>query len=570
MPFIKSFLLIVCFISLWSCRPDAPAIDQSSDASLDSLLISGIKEAQKLNFDRAQDLLNELLRKAEENESSKHLILGYLNMGNLYNYYGLDDEALRYSLLALEASEDTGNETFLNSIYNNIGIIYSENEAHEEAETYFEKALAMSRQQGEKSRIGLNLINLGINQDKVNDDEAAILYFNEALIIFETLGDTTRVGTTRSSIGTILYGKSEFAKALKEYQIAYASSNSEFEPWFRWEYALNIGKTYLAMGYPDSAQSYISEALLGYELGNNQELEIEANQVQAEIDVIAGQPLSAYQYTLKSLAIQDSILAEKTANWVSQKKLNYEFGKKEKELELLEANTARKQTITILIGFSGALVALLLGIMAWARLNRLRQKNLLLEKEQSLSSLRLETNRISQEKQAEEFASQKQLNKLEREKLQQEIDFKNRALVGKAMNLANQNEHFTSVQDILNTAAQNEDGQGNAIQEALRIIKSQENLENEWESFKVHFEEVHPNFFGRLARHNATLNAGDYRMCAYIILDLSPKEIAQLFNISPGSVRKRRQRLREKLNMTAEDNLSEWLKRTFLPDEQIK
>lgn len=564
----KSCILLLSCLCLWSCRPDVPQVDETNNASLDSLLFSGIKEAQKLNFDRAQDVLNELLKKAEENQSSKHIILAYLNLGNLYNYYGLYDEALRYFLLSIEASEETGNDLFLNSIYNNIGIIYSENKAYDEARTYFEKALAISRtQQDAEVRVGLNLINLGVNRNKVHDDEAALRHFNEALNIFEALEDTVRLGTARSIIGNIQFDNGDFELALTQYQIAYNTANPEIEPWFRWEYALNIGKTYVALNYPDSAQAYISEALLGFESSNNQELEIESHKVQAEIDLMDARPKSAYQHTLKSLVLQDSILAEKTANWVSQKKLNYEFGKKEKELELLEATSARKQTITLLIGSLGVMLAILLGIIARARLNRLRQKNLLLEKEQSLSALRLETNRISQEKQAEEFASQEQVNKLEREKLQQEIDFKNRALVGKAMNLANQSEHFSSVQDILKTASENEQDQAKAIHEALGVLKSQENLENEWESFKVHFEEVHPNFFGRLARHNASLNAGDYRMCAYIILDLSPKEVAQLLNISPDSVRKRKQRLREKLNLKGQDNLTDWLKRTFLSEQ---
>lgn len=568
MPNLKSCLFIVICFSLWSCRPEIPKIDQTSQASLDSLLISGINEAQKLNFEGAQHKLNDLLKKAEANNSSKHLILGYLNLGNLYNYNGLHDEALRYFFLCLETSEETGNNQFLNSIYNNIGIIYSENKAYDEANVFFEKALKISREQDEKPRIGLNLINLGINRNMLKEDEAAITYFNEALTIFENLKDTIRLGTTWNSIGNIYFNKGELELALGQFQIAYNTANPEIEPWFRWEYALNIARTFEALNLPDSAQPYISEALIGFGNGNNQELEIQSHNVQAEINILTGNPNEAYDHVLQSLAIQDSILKGKTADWVAQKKLNYEFGKQEKEMELLEASTARRQATTALIGFLGVLVALLLGIMAWSRLNRLRQKNLLLEKEQSLSLLRLETNRISQEKQAEEFASQAQLNKLEREKLRQEIDFKNRALVGKAMNLANQNVHFSSVQEILQTAVEKDAGQSTAIQEALRIIKSQENLENEWKSFKVHFEEVHPDFFSRLTRHSATLNSADSRMCAYLILDLSPKEIAQLLNISPGSVRKRRQRLRDKLNLSPDADVTDWLKRTFLIDKK--
>lgn len=156
------------------------------------------------------------------------------------------------------------------------------------------------------------------------------------------------------------------------------------------------------------------------------------------------------------------------------------------------------------------------------------------------------------------------MNKVERAKLQQEIDFRNRELVTKAMHLVNKNETISALDDLL--AKYNDLPKNNrdeAVREARKLLRFEKNVDEEWESFKLHFEEVHPEFFTSLSKNFSDLNSGDLRMCAYLRLDLSTKEIARIYNISPDSVRKRKQRLRVKLDLTAEIELSEWLRIKF-------
>lgn len=100
---------------------------------------------------------------------------------------------------------------------------------------------------------------------------------------------------------------------------------------------------------------------------------------------------------------------------------------------------------------------------------------------------------------------------------------------------------------------------GQQINDIKRQLKSQLNLKKSWDSFKVHFEEVHPDFFTRLEKRHPTLSLTEKRMCAFMKIGLDNKEIALLTNVEAGSVRKSLNRLKNKLELPAEAVLREFI-----------
>jgi hypothetical protein len=80
-----------------------------------------------------------------------------------------------------------------------------------------------------------------------------------------------------------------------------------------------------------------------------------------------------------------------------------------------------------------------------------------------------------------------------------------------------------------------------------------------WEDFKLHFEKVHQGFFTRLIGKYPALTSKDQRLCAYIHLGLSTKDISGLVNITPESAEIGRIRLRKKLGLDRSHNLSAFL-----------
>jgi len=80
-----------------------------------------------------------------------------------------------------------------------------------------------------------------------------------------------------------------------------------------------------------------------------------------------------------------------------------------------------------------------------------------------------------------------------------------------------------------------------------------------WEDFKYHFEKVHQGFFTRLNGKFPKLTVKDQRLCAYLLLGLSTKELAGLTNITPESAEIGRIRLRKKLGLNRTQNLNSFL-----------
>ena len=92
-----------------------------------------------------------------------------------------------------------------------------------------------------------------------------------------------------------------------------------------------------------------------------------------------------------------------------------------------------------------------------------------------------------------------------------------------------------------------------------RKIDQDLNPKEDWEKFERYFDEVQGDFISRLKEKHPQLSPKDLKLCAYLRMNLSSKEIASLLNITPRGVEIHRYRLRKKLNLSRETNLVEFL-----------
>ncbi len=99
----------------------------------------------------------------------------------------------------------------------------------------------------------------------------------------------------------------------------------------------------------------------------------------------------------------------------------------------------------------------------------------------------------------------------------------------------------------------------NALRKLIRAIDQHLDSEHDWALFEAAFNEVHDDFFKRLMSAYPDLTPGDLRLAAYLKLNLSSKEIAPLLNISVRGVENKRYRLRRKLGLSEEENLTEFI-----------
>ena len=156
--------------------------------------------------------------------------------------------------------------------------------------------------------------------------------------------------------------------------------------------------------------------------------------------------------------------------------------------------------------------------------------------------------------------AEQELIRITNEKLQAELIYKSKELANSTMNIIHKNQMLTDMKARLVELA--EAGSGFEREEMRRLIrKIDRELEDKqsWNVFETHFDRVHENFFQRLREKHGNLSPKDLRMCAFLRMNLSSKEIAPLQNISIRSVEISRYRLRKKLELPHDKNLTDYI-----------
>ena len=156
---------------------------------------------------------------------------------------------------------------------------------------------------------------------------------------------------------------------------------------------------------------------------------------------------------------------------------------------------------------------------------------------------------------------EKGLIALQNAKLEGELQFKNKELATVTMHLVERGGMLSSIKEELLTVIKrlNIPNLSYEFRSVFRMINDTEKSDDDWTRFALYFDQVHNNFLSHLKTKYPQLSPTDLKLCAYLRLNLSSKEIAQLLNISLKGVEVSRYRLRKKLNLATEVNLHDFL-----------
>lgn len=169
-----------------------------------------------------------------------------------------------------------------------------------------------------------------------------------------------------------------------------------------------------------------------------------------------------------------------------------------------------------------------------------QRKKLLKEKEKELEIKQLE--------------NEQQLMHYKNLDLQKDIDSKNRELGMSAMNLIKRNELLGTIKKELGSAKNLDD-----VVKVVKLINKNLNTTDDWKLFEEAFNNTDKDFIKKLKTNHPNLTSNDLRLCTYLRLNLSSKEIAPLLNISLRSVEVKRYRLRKKMNLPHEASLTNYI-----------
>ena len=133
---------------------------------------------------------------------------------------------------------------------------------------------------------------------------------------------------------------------------------------------------------------------------------------------------------------------------------------------------------------------------------------------------------------------------------------KNKELAVSTMNLIKKTELLNIIKGDLKNSA---DSSTNSIKSVISTINKNVKEENTWNIFKEAFDSADNNFLKKVKEIHPSLTPNDLRLCAYLRLNLSSKEIAPLLNISVRSIEIKRYRLRKKMDLPHEQGLVEYI-----------
>lgn len=201
---------------------------------------------------------------------------------------------------------------------------------------------------------------------------------------------------------------------------------------------------------------------------------------------------------------------------------------------------------------------LILLLMVYLVRRRIRFEQMRLKKRQEAE---LKAN--EQKFREEALIAEKEIVQLRNEKLRREVEFKNRELAGSTMNIIHKNEVLSySVGELKKALKKIKDPIALVqVRELMKKVDAEFNSEQDWEQFEMHFDQVHEDFLKRLRVEYPQLTPKDLRICAYLRMNLSTKEIAPLMNISVRGVEISRYRLRKKFDLSREENLIDFILR---------
>ncbi|NOR86456.1 MAG: hypothetical protein GQ527_02485, partial [Bacteroidales bacterium] len=247
-----------------------------------------------------------------------------------------------------------------------------------------------------------------------------------------------------------------------------------------------------------------------------------------------GQNDSVMFYHNIFIEVNDSLVAETYNEKID--KLNYDY-QLEKERELLEKDKElitlqkNRQELVYLSLLSILFIIVLIGVVIWYF-----QKNKLQKSELQRENLRLEKENISNV-----------------------LDKKNRELTANVLNLIERNEFISKLSEKLQNHVDLKNSDNAAkIQDIIRSI-DKDASNNLWKEFEIRYMEVHKDFRKKLTSNYPQLTANERKLCAFMVLNMSTKEISSITYQSENSIKIARYRLRKKLGLSKNENLTSFL-----------
>jgi tetratricopeptide (TPR) repeat protein len=445
-------------------------------------------------------------------------------LADSYRYQGRYPEVMKARTAALEYYEQISDSVRIAENRVGIGIVQLMTSRYPEAKSQFRSSLRYYTSRNDSVGIGLAETALSLAYFKQDSLDQALEHAWNSFKIREALNDQRGLGESLNNLA-LVYMKRGMWGFARDYLEASLENREQSRDYRQIPVMLaNLALCYRKLGNVELAESLYKDALARATASGADHAKAQAYEGFQLLEEERGNFEAAYRYALLHDELEDSLLGIEKERQLRHISDSYEKEKAALENEQLRMaldNSARERIGIVAIALLVGLIALLV----WSR-QRLRIKQ---------SALAFELEKTKLEERMQNYMQRVLEKNTLVEKLEQQLA---------TMNLQDSD------------AEARRSAQLNELRQ-MKIL-----TEEDWRTFRQHFEQVYRGFMDRLAQQHPDLTKGEKRMFVLVKLNLSTSEIADILGISADSVKKARYRLRKKLQLSDDQPLNDFI-RTF-------
>jgi len=462
----------------------------------------------------------------------------YIVLGYIYDLQSKYSQSLEHYFEGLKIAESSSRDDWQQYFINNIAVVYNKVEQYQRSIDYFKRALAYFKIHGDSINYANTLVNIGVAYVNLEISDSALHYFDQTEPIQKRRNNYYGLINLYVGRGSLLQLQKNYPEAMKMFIISRKLIDSLDQRYSGSVHHLRLSTETKIASINKHLKKYNEAEVLFrnvLNLSRKENLiyyESQALNGLSEVLEATGRTDSSLKYARMYQVIFDSMNDVKEHWKLGIAELEYRQKKEQETRRLQEQKKeAQKKTEELeKVIFILSVVALVVLLSMIILLLRSRSRRLGLEQ----ANLRLE-----------------------KENLIKDMELKNRELVTKSMSLAEKDELLTNVKkqlEVIMDAGDNEEDD----EQLRRLIHELERQDskNFWDEFDTHFKNVHVDFYPRLTNDFPQITPNELKLCAFLKLNLSTKQIAQITRKSEHSIKVARYRLRRKIGLEREDNLS--------------
>ena len=423
---------------------------------------------------------------------------------------------------SLKLYEKVNDKEGIEMALSNIGLVNFHQLNFNKALEYFNKSLKMAEKSHNQKGVARGLNNVAAVYQALSNYQKATEYFEKANAINKRIGNKQNEAINNLNLGITFLSMQEFKKSLYYFEQSDSMFNKLNNTIMRIKCWIGFANYYFVTNNEGKSIEYANKALINAQMYNSKNLIYDATDILHNIYLELNDTIKAYKYLKLQYQTKDSLnIIENRIN-LSKLELDYEFEKKEQKLRLEEQQL--KLYISLII--ISLLIVIIVVILVLVN-QRIKTKNALIEQQN----------------------------------LKHKLELRNKEITTNVMSLMKKNEMLSILSDKLvelKNKAVNKDVKTAVSKIAIELQKTAD--AEIYKEFEFRFNQIHVGFYDKLINEFPELSPSELRLCAFLRLNLSTKEISELTGQLPSSLETARYRLRKKLGISnTKENLTTFI-----------